>query len=348
MSRHVDYIIVGGGISGCVLSYTLLKYGANVMMYDLPSENISSSVATGLWNPIVLKRMKKVWQADYMINELQTVYRDMEKWTKSQFFDPISIRRVFFDAGEQNKWIELCGNPAYRNYLDEEIIPLPEGVKGSFKSGKMKSTGRLKVIPFIEGVHNTLKATDSFIEERFIWDIVKRDNEGVNYRDIRAHGIISCTGAQMALNEKSLDQKGFAPVKGELIRVELDKPLYNECIHQKHFMLSEGNNEVTVGATYEWNGFERGPTDAKRKELEQHMKDVWEGSFKTKSHFSGIRPATKDRRPLVGSHDLAHTWVFGGMGSRAVLMAPYLAKVLVEHLIYDTDLLEDCLPLRFK
>ena len=56
MSKHVDYIIVGGGISGCVLSYMLMKYGANVMMYDLPDENISSSVAAGLWNPIVLKR----------------------------------------------------------------------------------------------------------------------------------------------------------------------------------------------------------------------------------------------------------------------------------------------------
>ena len=54
------------------------------MMYDLPSENISSSVATGLWNLIVLKRMK-VWQADYMINELQIVYRDMEKWLKVNF-----------------------------------------------------------------------------------------------------------------------------------------------------------------------------------------------------------------------------------------------------------------------
>ena len=29
--------------------------------------------------------MKKVWQADYMINELNRIYRDMEKWTKSEF-----------------------------------------------------------------------------------------------------------------------------------------------------------------------------------------------------------------------------------------------------------------------
>ena len=36
MQKHVDYIIVGGGISGCVLSYTLMKYGASVVVvFDL-------------------------------------------------------------------------------------------------------------------------------------------------------------------------------------------------------------------------------------------------------------------------------------------------------------------------
>jgi flavin-dependent dehydrogenase len=60
--KYVDYIIVGGGISGSVLSYTLMKYGASVHVFDLPEENKSSIVASGLWNPVVLKRMKKVWK----------------------------------------------------------------------------------------------------------------------------------------------------------------------------------------------------------------------------------------------------------------------------------------------
>jgi glycine/D-amino acid oxidase-like deaminating enzyme len=347
MSKHVDYIIVGGGISGCVLSYTLMKYGASVMMYDLPSKNMSSSVAAGLWNPIVLKRMKKVWRADAMINELHTVYSDMEKWTAVNFFDSISIRRVFHSAGEQNTWTELCDSPSFKPFLEDKIVPLPNGIQGNFKSGKMKNTGRLQVLPFIQSVHETLKRADSFIEECFTWDNVERDIEGVTYHDIRAHGIISCEGTQMALNAQSLHQKGFAPVKGELLRVVLDKPLRNECIHQKYFMLSEGDNKVTVGATYAWDGFEKGPTKEKRKELEEHLNSVWEGSFKTEEQLSGIRPATKDRKPIIGPHELRNTWVFGGMGSRAVLMAPYLAKVLVEHLIYGTDLLEECLPSRF-
>ncbi len=348
MKKHFDYIVVGGGISGCVLSYTLMKYGASVIMYDMPKENKSSAVAAGLWNPIVLKRMKKVWKADEMIDELHAVYPDMEEWTSSNFFDPVSIRRVFHNAGEQNTWMELCDSPAFSPYLEGCISPLPKGVIGAFESGRMKGTGRLNVSAFMEAVHEALRKENGFREERFEWDAVFRDTEGIDYKDVRAHAVISCEGAQMALKEHALDQDGFSPVKGEVIRVKLDKPLENECIHQKHFMLSEGKQEVTVGATYAWDGFNDGPTLAKKEELEAHVDKVWNGTHNTLYHLSGVRPATKDRRPMVGPHALEHTWVFGGMGSRAVLMAPYLAKVLVEHFMYGTDLLAECLPSRFS
>lgn len=348
MTKHVDYIIVGGGISGCVLGYTLMKYGASIFMYDLPNENMSSSVAAGLWNPVVLKRMKKVWMADSMMEELHRVYRDIENWTQRQFFDPIAIRRVFHNPGEQNTWMELCDSPGLSAYLESAISPLPRGIVGSHESGKMKGTGRLNVRAFIQAVQSKLQELDAIVLERFDWNNVERDKEGITYDGIRAHGIISCEGAQMALDKSTLAQKGFAPVKGEVIRARLDDSIESECIHQKHFMLSEGKQEVTVGATYAWDGFDEGPTSEKRQELEDHLKNVWEGSFETLEHKSGVRPATKDRRPLIGPHELDHTWIFGGMGSRAVLMTPYLARVLVEHFMYGAPLLKECLPLRYR
>jgi glycine/D-amino acid oxidase-like deaminating enzyme len=272
----------------------------------------------------------------------------MESWTERQFFDEVSIRRVFHNAGEQNTWMELCDSPSFSPYLEDTISALPNGVVGDFESGRMRGTGRLNVPAFMEAVHDTLHQEDNFRSERFEWDAIVRDSEGIDYKDVRAHAVISCEGAQMGLGEETLAQDGFSPVKGEVIRVHLDKPLENECIHQKHFMLSEGNNEVTVGATYAWDGFNDGPSPEKKKELEEHVSKVWSGSYRTLDHKSGVRPATKDRRPMVGAHSMPHTWVFGGMGSRAVLMAPYLAKVLVEHFMYGTDLLEECLPTRFS
>ena len=83
--KYVDYIVVGGGISGSVLTYTLMKYGASVHVFDVPQANKSSIVASGLWNPIVLKRMKKVWNADAMIESLQAVYPHVAMWLRHRW-----------------------------------------------------------------------------------------------------------------------------------------------------------------------------------------------------------------------------------------------------------------------
>lgn len=347
MNTHVDYIVVGGGISGCVLSYTLMKYGASVALFDLPQENKSSVVASGLWNPIVLKRMKKVWMADSFMEELETVYPDMEEWTETQFFDQKPIRRVFHNPGEENNWLGLTDHPGFASYLNDELAALPDHIKGAHASGMMKRTGRVRVREMIQAVHNSIKEDQLLFLEAFQWADVQRDEEGITYKNLRAHAIISCEGAQAALGKSELKQEGFAPVKGEVLGIQVDQDLGGECIHQGHFMLDDGNKKATVGATYAWDGFEEGPTPSKRQELEDHIQKVWNGAYEVVAHRSGVRPATKDRRPMVGPSNKAHTYVFNGMGSRAVLMAPFLAKVLTEHFMYGTPLLEEALPSRF-
>lgn len=345
--KYVDYIIVGGGISGCVLSYTLMKYGASVQLYDLPEANKSSVVASGLWNPVVLKRMKKVWKADAMMEALHTVYPEMENWTDKTFFEPLPIRRVFHNAGEQNQWVAHSDHPSFSPYLKEGVSDVPAHVIANHGSGLMKKTGRVNVSTMLNAVQSKLKETDGFTEAEFDWSRVESHGDGVRYGSLAAHAVISCEGAQSALNESTLNVSGFAPVKGEVITVQLDSDLQKECIHQGHFMIGEGDGKALVGATYAWDGFHEGPSQLKRVELEEHVRKVWSGSFATTSHKSGVRPAVKDRKPLVGPHPTHHkTWVFNGMGSRAILMTPYLAQTLVEHFMYGTALLEECLPQR--
>ena len=36
--------------------------------------------------------------------------------------------------------------------------------------------------------------------------------------------------------------------------------------------------------------------------LENKLKAILDVNFKTIDHFAGIRPATKDRRPFIGTH----------------------------------------------
>ncbi|MEY2970981.1 MAG: hypothetical protein RLZZ599_1354, partial [Bacteroidota bacterium] len=269
--KYVDYIIVGGGISGSILSYVLMQHGASVHVFDVPNENKSSAVAAGLWNPIVLKRFKKVWMADAMIEEVYDLYPNLENWTDSSFFEPLPLRRIFHNPGEQNQWMGLTDNPGLAPYLNDKLEDVPAGIKGHHGSATTKLTGRVKVPEMLAAVRKKLIATHSFTEEKVDWSQVLPHSEGVQYGNIIAHDIISCEGTNFAIERADL---GFAPVKGEVIKVRLDRDLGKQCIHQSHFMLGEGNNEAFVGATYAWEGFEEGPTEGKKAELEAHIREV--------------------------------------------------------------------------
>lgn len=345
--KYIDYILVGGGISGSVLAYMMRSHGADVHMYDLPNANMSSKVAAGLWNPLVLKRFKKVWRADECIQALEDTYPLLEEWIGANFYHPLPIRRIFHSPGEQNRWMELTENSAFAPYMHAEIENVPPYSSGTYGSAVTLRTGRINPNLLMEGVRRKLIEIDRFTSERFDWSKVEVLPEGIKYKDIRAHAVISCEGAQLA-TQKNAGQHGFSPVKGEVLEVQLSRDIGNECLHQKHFMLGEGSGRAFVGATYAWDEMNTQPTLAKKLELEQHVEAVFKGTFKTTHHKAGVRPATKDRRPLVGPHpQKQHTYIFGGMGSRAALMVPWLARELTYHLLYGHTLPEEVNPKRF-
>ena len=46
----------------------------------------------------------------------------------------------------------------------------------------------------------------------------------------------------------------------------------------------------------------------------------------------GVRPATQDRRPLVGMHPTMHVGIFNGFGSKGASLIPYFANEFVSEL----------------
>lgn len=54
-------------------------------------------------------------------------------------------------------------------------------------------------------------------------------------------------------------------------------------------------------------------------------------SFELISQEAGIRPTVSDRRPLVGAHpEYNNIYIINGLGSRGVMIAPYVAEQLYQ------------------
>ena len=55
--------------------------------------------------------------------------------------------------------------------------------------------------------------------------------------------------------------------------------------------------------------------------------------------MAGIRPTVKDRRPLVGRHNThKNMFVLNGLGTRGVMIGPYVADKLFKLIEHETPL----------
>ena len=60
---EVDYLIIGSGLAGISFAETCLLNHKSIRVLNDNSQN-STTVAGGLYNPVVLKRFTKIWEAE--------------------------------------------------------------------------------------------------------------------------------------------------------------------------------------------------------------------------------------------------------------------------------------------
>lgn len=337
-----DFIIVGQGLAGSVLALTLIKSGYTVKVIDCPELSSSSKIAGGIWNPVVFKRLTKSWMADELIPELQKFYSNWEKEFNTQFIQERYIIKPFTEEQEETLWLKKSlGNDPENTYLDPIIyknLPIDEnyGVK---KYSKVLQAGSLNVPHFLACTKKDLIDNDEFLEEKFDYDQLKITEQGVSYKDVKASNILFSEGHLISQNPyfKWIPMK---PAKGETLtiyseHIQLERDIFNKGF----FILPLGNKLFKIGATYEWNILNDVPTEESRNELLKKLNTVITTPYKIISHEAGVRPSVIDRRPVIGRHpELFNVYLFNGLGTKAVMLAPYFAKQLVEAIRYNTQI----------
>ena len=128
--------------------------------------------------------------------------------------------------------------------------------------------------------------------------------------------------------------------KGEILCVKLNKSQINEIIHSKVFILPQlEKNLYKIGSTYQrMDALKETTLDYKvtkeaKSILLNKLNFFLKAPFEIHSHTFGIRPTIIDRRPIIGKHNHYKSLaLLNGMGSRGTILAPNMAKMLMEHL----------------
>jgi glycine/D-amino acid oxidase-like deaminating enzyme len=330
-------LIFGAGLAGTCLAHQFMRRGQQVQLID-SGENHSSSIAAGMVNPIVFRRMNKSWRLDEFLPEAQAFYREISQEIGEELYHPIVIRRFFSSQQERQMWEERQEQEAYKHYLNpllQEDIQ-HEGAHNLFGSGRVKNAFWINAAKWVA-------ANNAFFQQQGLlnfgeFDPNTWDPQTRTYRNITYDKVIFCLGYRQK-SEHTFSYLPLQQTKGQTLLIESDQLPTDESLNRKCFVLPVGKNQFRVGATYEWNNASLETSEAARDQLIEMLSSLGTYDYQILEQRAGVRPTVLDRRPLMGEHpEYQGVYIFNGLGTKGYMMAPTLANELASFILDQTPL----------
>lgn len=338
---NADFLIVGQGTAGTVLSYTLLQAGHSVLVIDEPKLNSSSRVAAGVINPVSGRRFTVAWLYDEIYPIARDTYRRMEQLLNIPVFVERDIYTVLPSEQLRTAFMERTQGLAY---MEE---PTPERV-ARYDRWLDQPLGAAIVKGATAMLSNLLPAWRAYLKEKNsliettldVSRLIINDN-GVQYGDISARYLIFCEGAAAATNSW-FGNIPFLLNKGEVLHVHIPGFSTPDIIKRSVTLVPQGAETYWVGATFAWNYPDEGPTAEKRAFLESGLQQLLKVPYEVIGHVAAVRPSGTDRRPMMGMHPgYPSIGIFNGLGTKGTSLAPAMAAQLVAHILEDAPLWPD-------
>jgi glycine oxidase len=328
----LDYIIVGSGLAGISFAEIALKNNKSIMVIDDKSQ-ISSRVAGGLYNPVILKRFSEVWKAEEQLVLMEDFYNQIEVKLKTKVNFKLPILRKFFSIEEQNNWFAASDKPLLAPFLSTKLVFKKYfGIDSPFDYGEVLHTGYVDTALLLDQYQAYLVENKRLLQESFQHDLLVVNTDSVTYKDITAKHIIFAEGFGLHANPFFQDLL-LDGTKGELFIIKAPELDLDVIVNTSVFILPLGGHLFKVGATYNWKDKTDQPTEEGKAELTERIREIINCDFEIVSHFGGVRPTVRDRRPIIGTHDkYATLHLLNGLGTRGVMLGPAMAKDLFDYI----------------
>ena len=336
---HYDQIIIGRGLAGTLLSVELIRRGQKVLVIDNKNEGSSTKIAAGMYNPMVFKRLVKAWMADELLPVAKETYEEIS----SGSWQTKGLIKLFTTEKDPVDWVVRSQESGYEDHL---LMESDEGIDRSdlirpFGYGLVPNAGRIDFPALLEAGKEFLKGQEAILETEVQHDSISFSKGSVRIDDKIADNIIFCEGNQVSKNPW-FNFLPFKLAKGEVLTLRMPELDIERMVNRGHFILPLGDGTYKVGATWEWKELDNEPTEKGKEWILERLRRAYKGPVEIVDHTAGIRPATADRRPIIGRHpEQERAWIFNGLGSRGGMNAPYFAKHFIGHFLDGEELIPE-------
>ncbi|WGF93880.1 NAD(P)/FAD-dependent oxidoreductase [Aequorivita marisscotiae] len=327
--KKVDYIVVGLGIGGICLCEQLKKQNKSFVTIDGGSKGATAK-SGGVFNPTVLKRFTAAWNATAFYPAAIDFYTDLSKELNVEFFTKTPIFRIFKSIEEQNNWSVASDKIELRQFLSSNFLKNTNpSINAAFGFGEVLGTAIIKTEILLSHYRDYLQAENILLSENFQYQLLEQQENGVCYKNISANKIIFAEGAS-AINNPFFPKQTIVGNKGEYLLIQAPELKLDTLLKGAFYVIPHGNGIYKVGATFNRDDYTDHPTETAKAEILSKLKTFINCPFKVVEQTAGVRPTTKDHRPILGSlNNHPNLVFFNGLGSRGFLMAPLLSEILI-------------------
>ena len=287
--------VIGFGLAGACVALQLQRAGREVRVID-DGRPGSTQVAAGLVNPVAGRNFEPSWE----VAEAWTVARPFYDGVGSDLFHERPILRLWRDDKDRAKFARK--RERLEPWVDEVI---EEGV--IWKGG-----GWLDCPRFLEAAR-----------------VLFREGGGEWTGQSQGGEQIWCTGAA-GLIRGEFDGMAHRSAKGEILTVRIPDWHEERILNRNGWVIPLGEDLYRVGATYEWDDLESGPTPEGRARVEALLRTFTDQPFDVVDHVAGVRPIIDRSKPVV-HFEAGKGWMVNGLGSKGVIYAPRVGLQMVDH-----------------
>lgn len=339
---NFDYLIIGQGIAGTNLAFTLLEHGHKVLIVNQFQKHSSSRAAAGLFNPITGRKLTKTWLADNFFPYLHEFYPQKEQKLGISFFHKSPIYIPFDSIEKQNTWVGKSAEPNFQPYILKSPSDKYQGsLNNHFGGMELQQSGYVDTKVYLNASADYFKAKGVFVEGLVTPQQLDISKQQVTWEGHTFRKAIFCDGAANA-DHPLFSWLDYRRVKGEILRIKFNDGGFDQIINRGCWLIPLGDGSYKVGSTFDFRNLDTEPTEKGRSQVIEKLEALTSLSYQILEHWAGIRPATYDRRPFIGLHpEHPQVGLFNGMGSKGISMTPYLAQHFYEFLEMGKELMPE-------
>jgi glycine oxidase len=335
-----DVLLVGRGIAGNTLALTLLEKGLKIKVVDRPNTGSPSRLAAGLYSPFTGKRTTKTWLADELFPFLESFYHSIEKKTGHSFLHARAAYRPFLSHIDYNDWTGSSNEEKAVAFINSAVDhdyyrPWIQNPLGGIE---YKHSGYLDTSAYLDAGESLLREKNCLISDFFYYQDIAEIDDGIVWKNDTFNYIVFCEGTQV-LQNPFFPKAPIVPNKGEILTLHIPDLPMQEIITKGVFLIQKKPSIFQAGSTYRWKFDTEEPEERGATEITDKLNKWLKIPYEQTQLLAGVRPASKDRRPLMGYLDNRPRFlIFNGLGTKGVSLAPYWAEELSKLIIQQKDL----------